>query len=63
MKKIVFENEIYYFNQGKVYKLDGGLYEVPTIISNKVLKFYYSSIEYKKLEEVELLEYLKSKTN
>lgn len=59
MKKILFENETYYFNQGKVYQLDGGLYEVPTSVSKKVLNFYYQNIDYKKLEEAELMEYLK----
>lgn len=59
MEKILFENEIYYFDKGKTYHFDGGLYETETMISKKVLKFYYKHIDYKKLEEAELLEFLK----
>ncbi len=57
MKKIIFENETYYFNKGIVY--DDSFLEVPKNISQKVLSSYYKSINYEIFEEAELLEYLK----
>ena len=59
MEKILFENEVYYFDKGRIYRFDGGLYEVETASSKKVLKFYYNQIDYKTLEEAEFLECLK----
>lgn len=57
MKKITFENEVYYFNKGIIY--DDSFLEVPKNISQKVLANYYKNIDYKIFEESELLEYLK----
>ena len=59
MEKILLENEIYYFDKGIIYHFDGGLYETEKGTAKKVLNSYYSNIDYKSLEESELLEFLK----
>ena len=57
MEKILFEDDVYYFNKGVIY--DSSFLEVPEVISQKVLFSYYKTIDYKSLEEREFLEYLK----
>ena len=57
MEKIFLDGETYYFNKGIIY--DSSFLETPTIITQKVLKKYYSNINYIDFEEEKLLEYLK----
>ena len=57
MKKIIFENETYYFNNGILY--DSSYVQTPKNISTKVLHFYYQTINYKELAQEDFLEYLK----
>lgn len=57
MEKVIFEDQTYYFNKGVIY--DDSFLEVPTIISKKILLYYYKEIDYKNLEEYEFLNYLK----
>lgn len=61
MKKITFNNEEYYFDKGIIF--DSSFIELPKAISRKILANYYKSINYKELEEGELLEYLKQLKN
>ena len=54
MEKLIFENEEYYFNKGVVY--DSSFLEVPLVVAQKVLKEYYSAIDYKELAEDKYLQ-------
>lgn len=58
MIKLIYENDTYYFNNGKVY--DDSFLEVPQVISKKVVSQYYDSLDYKNFNEQEFLEYLKN---
>ena len=57
MEKIIFEDEVFYFNKGTIY--DSSFLEVPKIVARKVLFKHYEGIDYKNYEEAEFLEYLK----
>lgn len=58
MEKIIYDNEEFYFNDGRVY--DSSFCEAPRIIAQKVLKFYYSTKNYETLSEKALLEHVKN---
>lgn len=58
MEKITYNGEEYFFNMGHVY--DTNFCEVPLIVSQNVLKFYFSKKDYKNLNENDLLEHVKS---
>ena len=57
MKKITFEDEVFYFDKGVIY--DDSFLEVPRNISQKVLANYYKHNDYKTFEEAELLDFIK----
>ena len=57
MEKVEFEGNVYYFNKGFVY--DESFIEVPTIIGDKVAEVYFSKYDYKQMDEVELVAYIK----
>ena len=57
MEKLIFENEEYYFNKGVVY--DSSFLEVPLVVAQKVLKEYYSAIDYKEFVEDDYLNHVK----
>lgn len=57
MDKILFENEYYYINKGKVY--DSSFLELPTNEAYKILQHYFQSVDYKVLDEFQLLDLLK----
>ena len=57
MDKILFENEYYYINKGKVY--DSSFLELPTNEAYKILQHYFKSVDYKVLDEFQLLDLLK----
>ena len=58
MIKIMYEGEIYYFNNGKIY--DSSFMEIPQVISEKVLTQYYEKLNYENFDENEFLEYAKN---
>jgi tetratricopeptide (TPR) repeat protein len=57
MEEILFENELYYFDNGKLY--DENFIETPNITSRQVLTHYYNSIDYKSFNEENLINFLK----
>ncbi len=57
MKKIEFENELYYYKSGILY--DESFIAVPLALSTKVLSYYYETIDYSSYDEVALLELIK----
>lgn len=57
MITISFENNIYYYEKGKLY--DNSFLEVPQNVSTQILSNYYEKIDYTKLNENELLTFIK----
>ena len=58
MEKIVYDCEEYYFIKGHIY--DSTFCETPKNISQKVLNFYFSKINYKEFNQDEILKHLKN---
>ncbi len=56
MKKIIFENEVYYYQDGNLY--DESYIEVPKTQARDILADYYKDIDYKKFSENELIDYI-----
>lgn len=56
MEKIIYNDEVYYFNKGMIY--DSAFIQVPRVISEKVLESFYKNVNYRELEEEKFLEFL-----
>ena len=57
VKKIFYDNQTYYFNKGKV--LDEHFLQVTPAEATPILYEYYGEIDYRKLNESELIDFLK----
>lgn len=58
MEKLVVDNELFYFDNGKLY--DETFIEIPKKVSNKILGDYYSKIDYSAYDEAKLLKLIKN---
>lgn len=57
MEKLVVDNELFYFDNRKLY--DESFIEYPKNVSNKILGDYYSKIDYSAYDEAKLLKLIK----
>lgn len=58
MEKLVVDNELFYFDNGKLY--DESFIEYPKNVSNKILGDYYLKIDYSAYDEAKLLKLIKN---
>ena len=61
MEKIISNGNVYYYHNGKIY--DEHFIEAPTGEAYDVLVDYYKTIDYKSLNEGELVEFIKNLKN